>query len=78
VLLSKDFLKLVLIAFVIAVPLAWYAMNQWLENFAYRIGLEWWVFALAGVAAIAIATLTVSYQSVRAALSNPVESLRSE
>ena len=77
-LLSKDFLKLVLIAIVIATPLAWYAMNRWLQDFAYRIDIEWWVFALAGLLAVGIALLTVSFQSVKAALMNPVKSLRSE
>ena len=78
VLLSKDFLKLVLIAIVIASPLAWYAMNRWLQDFAYRIDIEWWVFAGAGLLAVGIALLTVSFQSVKAALMNPVNSLRSE
>ena len=77
-LLSKDFLKLVLIAIVIASPVAWYAMNRWLQNFAYKIDIEWWVFALAGLLAVGIALLTVSFQSVKAALMNPVKSLRSE
>jgi putative ABC transport system permease protein len=77
-LLSKDFLKLVLIAIVIASPVAWYAMNRWLQDFAYRIEIEWWVFALAGLLAVGIALLTVSFQSVKAALMNPVKSLRSE
>jgi putative ABC transport system permease protein len=77
-LLSKDFVRLVLIATVIAVPLAWYFMSQWLDNFAYRISLEWWVFALSGAGAIAIAFLTVSVQSIKAALDNPVNSLRNE
>ncbi len=77
-LLSKDFLKLVLIAIVIASPIAWYAMNRWLQDFAYKIDMEWWVFALAGLLAIGIALLTVSFQSVKAALMNPVKSLRSE
>ena len=77
-LLSKDFLKLVLIAIVIASPLAWYAMSQWLQSFAYKIDLEWWVFVLAGFLAIGIALITVSFQSIRAALMNPVKSLRSE
>ena len=77
-LLSKDFLKLVLIAIVIASPIAWYAMNEWLADFAYKIDIEWWVFALAGGLAVGIALLTVSFQSVKAALMNPVESLRSE
>lgn len=77
-LLSKDFLKLVVIAIVIAGPIAYYAMNRWLQDFAYRIQLEWWVFALAGALAVGIALLTVSYQSIKAALVNPVKSLRSE
>jgi len=77
-LLSKDFLKLVLIAIVIASPIAWYAMNKWLADFAYKIDISWWVFALAGGLAVGIALLTVSFQSVKAALMNPVESLRSE
>ncbi|MVM33051.1 FtsX-like permease family protein [Spirosoma sp. HMF4905] len=77
-LLSGDFVKLVLIAIVIASPLAWYVMNQWLQDFAYKIDIEWWVFALAGTLAIGIALLTISFQSVKAALMNPVKSLRSE
>ncbi|GAB3263998.1 ABC transporter permease [Larkinella harenae] len=77
-LLSKDFLKLVLIAILIASPIAWYAIHRWLQDFAYRIEIAWWVFALAGGLAILIALLTVSYQSIRAALTNPVTSLRSE
>ena len=77
-LLSKDFIKLVLIAILIASPLAWYFMNGWLKDFAYHISIQWWVFAATGLLAIIIALLTVSYQSIRAALMNPVESLRSE
>ena len=77
-LLSQDFLKLVLIAIVIASPIAWYAMNRWLQDFAYKITIEWWVFALAGLLAVGIALLTVSFQSIKAALMNPVKSLRSE
>ncbi|MPR34787.1 ABC transporter permease [Salmonirosea aquatica] len=78
VLLSKDFLKLVLIAIVIASPVAWYTMHEWLADFAYKIDISWWVFILAGGMAAGIALLTVSFQSVRAALMNPVKSLRSE
>lgn len=78
VLLSKDFIRLVIIAIVIATPVAWYAMDRWLEGFAYRIEIGWWMFALAGLLAIVIALLTVSFQSVKAALMNPVKSLRSE
>jgi len=76
--LSKDFLKLVIIAIVIASPIAWYIMNKWLQNFAYRIGIEWWVFVLAGVAATAIAFLTISYQALKTANANPIKSLRTE
>jgi putative ABC transport system permease protein len=76
-LLAKDFLKLVLIAIVIASPVAYYFMDKWLSDFAYRINIEWWMFAVAGVLAVAIALLTVGAQSVRAALANPVKSLRS-
>ncbi|CCH51942.1 protein of unknown function DUF214 [Fibrisoma limi BUZ 3] len=77
-LLSKDFLKLVIVGIVIATPIAWYAMNQWLDDYAYRIDVGWWVFVLAGLVATSIALLTVSYQSVKAALMNPVKSLRTE
>ena len=77
-LLSKDFLVLVLVAFVVAVPVAWYALDQWLADFAYRVAMPWWIFALAGLLATVIAMLTVSVQSVRAATANPVDSLRSE
>ncbi|HZK64812.1 MAG TPA: ABC transporter permease, partial [Puia sp.] len=77
-LLSKDFVKLVVIAFLIAAPLAWWAMYKWLQNYIYRVGMEWWVFALAGFLSVMIALLTVSYQSVKAAIANPVKSLRTE
>ena len=77
-LLSKDFLKLVLIAILLATPIAWFAMNRWLEDFAYRIDLDWWVFTLAGLLSVGIALVTVSFQSIKAALMNPVKSLRSE
>lgn len=77
-LLSKDTVKLVLVAIVIASPLAWYGMNRWLRDFTYRIDLQWWMFALAGLLAVIVALLTVSFQSVKAALMNPVKSLRSE
>ncbi|MFD2571059.1 ABC transporter permease [Spirosoma soli] len=77
-LLSADFLKLVVISIVIASPLAWYAMNSWLKDFAYKIDIEWWMFALAGLLAVGIALVTVSFQSVRAALTNPVKSLKVE
>lgn len=78
ILLSRDFLKLVVIAILLASPVAWYFMRDWLSEFAYHIDMEWWVFIVAGVLAISIATLTISFQSVRAALANPVESLRDE
>lgn len=77
-LLSKDFLKLVLVAICIASPVAWWVMNKWLAGFAYRIDIEWWVFLLTGAVSLLIALLTVSYQSVKAALTNPIKSLRSE
>ena len=76
--LNKDFIKWVFIAFFIAVPLAWYAVNKWLENFAYKTTLSWWIFVLAGMLALGIALLTVSWQSWRAATRNPVEALRYE
>jgi putative ABC transport system permease protein len=76
--LNKDFIKWVAIAFIIAVPIAYYAMSKWLENFAYKTTLSWWIFALAGLLALAIALLTVSWQSWRAATRNPVEALRYE
>ncbi|MEP6513681.1 MAG: ABC transporter permease [Parafilimonas sp.] len=77
-LLSKDFMKLILISFVIATPLSWYFMNNWLKDFAYRINISWWVFAIAGAAALLIALITVSLKAVKAALANPVMSLRTE
>ena len=77
-LLTKDFTKLVVIAICIAIPLSWWLMNQWLSDFAYQSGMEWWIFALSGILAIVIAWLTVSWQSIKAALVNPVQSLKSE
>jgi putative ABC transport system permease protein len=76
--LSKDFAKLVLIASVIAFPLAWWAMNNWLQSFAFRIHISWWIFFVAGATAIIIALLTVSFQAIKAAVANPVKSLRTE
>ena len=76
--LSKEFILLVLIAAVIAFPLAWIGMHSWLKDFAYRINIGWWVFAVAGVLSMFIALTTVSYQALKAALANPVKSLRSE
>lgn len=77
-LLSRDFLKLVVIGFVIAIPITWYAMNRWLADFAYRIEMGPGIFVLAGAVALIIALLTISWQSIKAALTNPVDSLRSE
>ena len=77
-LLSKDFIRLILIAIVIASPLAWYAMNQWLEDFAYRVTISWWMFAAAGLLAVVVAVITISFQSIKAAIANPVKSLRTE
>ncbi|HLX90575.1 MAG TPA: FtsX-like permease family protein, partial [Puia sp.] len=77
-LLSGEYLKLVLIAFCIAAPLSWWAMRGWLNNFAYRITIGWWVFTLAGVLGLFIAVLTLSYQTLRASLANPVDALRTE
>jgi putative ABC transport system permease protein len=77
-LISKDFLKLVGIALLIASPIAWYFMHQWLEDFAYRINIGWWVFAIAGAVAASVAFLTVSFESLKAALANPINSLRNE
>ena len=77
-LISKDFLKLVIIAIIIATPIAWWAMNKWLQGFAYRVNISWWVFILAGILALLIALITVSFQSIKAAIANPVKSLRSE
>lgn len=76
--LSKEFLKLVLIASVIAFPVAWWAMNKWLQSFAYRISISWWVFAIAGLSIVLIALLTVSFRAIKAATANPVNSLRTE
>jgi putative ABC transport system permease protein len=77
-LLNKDFVKWIGIAFVVSTPCAWFAMNKWLQNFAYKVSLSWWIFALAGFMALGIALLTVSWQSWRAATRNPVEALRYE
>ncbi len=77
-LLSKDFIKLVLVSIVIASPLAWWLMNKWLQDFVYRISIQWWVFVLTGISAIVMALATVSFQAVKAASANPVKSLRTE
>jgi putative ABC transport system permease protein len=77
-LLSKDFLQLVLLSIIIASPIAWWVMNNWLRGFAYRITVSWWMFGVAGLLAIVTAVITVSYHAIRAAIANPVDSLRSE
>jgi ABC-type antimicrobial peptide transport system permease subunit len=77
-LLSKDFLRLVALASLVAFPLAWWIMNKWLEDFAYRINISWWVFVIAGGLAVVIALFTVSFQAIKAAIANPVKSLRTE
>ena len=77
-LLSKDFLKLVITALVIAIPVAWWAMNNWLQNFAYQVNISWWIFLWAGLIAIIIALITVSFQAIKASIANPVKSLRTE
>jgi putative ABC transport system permease protein len=76
--LSKDFIKLILISTVIAVPIAWYAMNKWLQNFTYRISSIWDLFVAAAIIALLIAFITISFQAIKAAISNPVKSLRTE
>lgn len=78
VLLSKDFIKLILLALVLAIPIGWFVMNQWLQDFAYRINISWWVFAVAGIGALAIALLTIGLQALKAVTDNPVKSLRTE
>ena len=77
-LLSQDFMKLILLSYLISMPLAWWAMDNWLQGFAYRAEIGWWIFGLAGLVSISIALITVGSQAVKAALANPVESLRSE
>ena len=77
-LLSKDFLKLVILSIIIAAPVAWWVMTMWLQDFAYKINISWWVIGLAGLTAIVIALITVSFQAIKAAMANPVESLRTE
>jgi putative ABC transport system permease protein len=77
-LLSGDFIRLVIIAIVIASPVAWFIMHRWLQDFAYRVDVSWWVFAVAGLLAVAIALATISFQAIRAALANPAKALRSE
>jgi len=77
-LLSKDFVKLVIISIVIASPIAWWAMSKWLQDFSYRISIGWWIFVMAAAVALLIALLTVSFQSIKAAMANPIKSLKTE
>ena len=77
-LLNKDFVTWVLMAFVVSIPIAWFVMNKWLESFAYKTSLSWWIFAIAGLLALGIALLTVSFQSWKAANRNPVKALQYE
>jgi putative ABC transport system permease protein len=77
-LLSVDFVKLVFVAIIVSSPIAWWVMNKWLEGFAYKINISWWVFVLSGFVALTIAIITVSFQAIKAALMNPVKSLRTE
>jgi len=77
-LLSKELITLVVISFIIATPVAYWGMSKWLMDYSYRVSISWWVFALAGALSVVIALLTVSYQSIKAALANPVKNLRAE
>jgi putative ABC transport system permease protein len=77
-LLSKEYVLLIIISFLIASPIAWYVMNNWMQNFAYRTNMSWWIFALAGIIVMSITMLAVGFQSYRAASKNPVEALRYE
>ncbi len=77
-LVSKEFLLLVCIAFIISIPVTWWAMHAWLQDFAYRVNISWWIFFIAGLFAILIALITISFQAIKAALANPVKSLRTE
>ena len=77
-LLSKSFLKLILLSTIVAFPLAWWVMNTWLQDFAYRVNMGWWIFILAGASALLIALATISFQAIKAAIANPAKSLRTE
>src|ERR1043166_1893173 len=77
-LLSKDFVKLVFIASIIAFPVAWWAMHDWLQNYRYRIEIDWWIFSAAAMLAMLVALITISFQAIKAAVANPVKSLRTE
>src|SRR5258708_26563551 len=76
--LSKDFLRLVMIAFVVAAPIGWWATNKWMEDFVYRTSISWWVFVVSGVAMLILALITLSLQTIKTAMANPVKSLRTE
>jgi len=76
--LSKDFLRLIIVAFFIAAPVAWILMNKWLQDFAYRTQISWWIFAVSVMAALIITLIAVGFQTIKAAVANPVDSLRSE
>jgi len=76
--LSKEFIRLITVALVIAFPIAWYAMNKWLQDFAYKTAINWWIFALAASVILIITFITISYQAIKAAIANPIKSLRSE
>jgi putative ABC transport system permease protein len=78
IMINKDFFKWILISFILACPVAWYLMQKWLQSFAYKTGMSWWIFALAGLLTIGIALMTMSWQSGRAATRNPIEALRYE
>ena len=77
-LFSKEFIVLIMIAFIIASPVAWYFMDKWLQDYAYRINISWWIFIVGGISAIIIALITVSFQAIKAAIANPVKSLKTE
>jgi putative ABC transport system permease protein len=77
-LLSKSFLKLILLSAIVAFPLAWWAMHTWLQDFAFRVNMGWWIFILAGASALLIALTTISFQAIKAAIANPIKSLRTE
>jgi ABC-type antimicrobial peptide transport system permease subunit len=77
-LFSKEFIILITIAFVIASPVAWYFMDKWLQDYVYRINISWWIFIVGGISSIIIALITVSFQAIKAALANPVKSLKTE
>ena len=78
IVVSKEFFLLIAIAFLISIPVAWWAMNKWLQDFAYRINISWWFFAAAGIIVLLIALFTISFQSIKAAVANPIKSLRTE